>query len=708
MSGYRQKAIKEIGMNCWLRISCNLIFFVLFTAITFTSCSGGASLRDSDAGNPSSSDKPDYCIKLADSDVYHLPVLEAGYTVDNANNASLAVDISNIGSKPTGVLSIALSGDNSGSFTFSRNSIDSILPDGSDSFTIQPIMDLAAGTYRATVTISGDNDISAVFNVTLTVTDVPKWGISLNPSNDYIFTAVSKDYTPQTHDITVINQGNQPTGTLSIVLSGTNSNSFTLTKSSISNIAAGGSDSFTVQPIPYLPEGIYTATVTVSGNEGISASFNVKFDAKISSAYRRAGRIAIFGKIPPDESSKLYQIQVGAFKKHKNAEKMFKILSDASLNPIYVKYRSYTRVLIAGIPAKDVAARLEQIRALGFLEAWIKEDVTALPVSTAALPIISSTEIGFCTIKVGEIKNITDFTKNRNIVKWSSSTPSSFSVNSEGEVKGINVGNGFVSINENEYISIAVVPTENFYVVKDSEVTLLPANSKTGDASTTDITEYRTEPTFRLAYRFNNKGEEKGASGGNGGIDIIARGENYGWLWTTYRQGGWFYDLNGIKREMVNGYQKDYAAGVELIVKPEFIYEDGVPYLQLRHILRNTNDFAVSNQQFGASADVMIHQNDHAALLYKPYGAYMTDSESNPSIELVFIGLSGQGITPVNTLWLGIWDNGSHLYYIYDDWREDVIGEDTAIGFSYKNIHLKPKEFKEFIVRFTLVRKENM
>jgi hypothetical protein len=415
----------------------------------------------------------------------------------------------------------------------------------------------------------------------------------------------------------------------------------------------------------------------------------------------------IMGKIPSVESDKLFQIQVGAFKDIQNAERAFEMLNSASLNPVYDKYRDFTRVIAAGISTKDITACLGIVQALGFREIWIREDTSRPPVSTAVLPVESSTEIGFRTIKTGETRNVADLTEDRNVVQWLSSTTSSFTVNSHGDVKGIKMGNGFVSINDNEYISIAVVPAESFYVVPESQAALLPPNSRSGDGSSRDVTEYRTEPTFRLAYRFNNKGEEKGASGENGGIDILARGGNYEWLWTTFYQGGWFYDLNGTSRVMVNGYQKDENAGVELTVKPEFIYDDGVPYLQLRHILHNMNSFAVTGQQFGASADVMIHRNDFASLLFKPYGAYMTDSESNPTIELMFIGLSDNGITPVDTLWLGTWGYGTHLAHIYNDSRTDVTGHDTAIGFSYNGIDLKAGETKEFIVRFTLARKEN-
>jgi hypothetical protein len=415
----------------------------------------------------------------------------------------------------------------------------------------------------------------------------------------------------------------------------------------------------------------------------------------------------IIGQVPSHENSKTYQIQVGAFKDIQNAEKAFALLSSASLNPVYDRHLDFTRVIVKGVRSRDVAACMYAIRILGFGEVWIKEDTRILPTSTAALPAGSSAEIGFRTIKVGETKNIADLAGGKNIVQWTSSTPLSFVVNSNGDVTGISIGNGFVTINENEYISIAVVPAESFYVVPESQAALLPPESRTGSNSSTRLTEYKTEPTFRLAYRFNNKGENRGASGRNGGIDILARGKNYEWLWTTYGQGGWFYDLNGIKREMVNGYQKDTRTGIELTVKPEFVYDNDIPYLQLKHILRNTNNFEVTGQRFGASADVMIHNNDNASLLYKPYGAYMADSESNPTIELMFIGLSDSGISPVDTLWLGTWDDGSHLDYIYDDNRIDVVGYDTAIGFSYKNIGLLAWETKEFVVRFTLARKEN-
>jgi hypothetical protein len=67
---------------------------------------------------------------------------------------------------------------------------------------------------------------------------------------------------------------------------------------------------------------------------------------------------------------------------------------------------------------------------------------------------------------------------------------------------------------------------------------------------------------------------------------------------------------------------------------------------------------------------------------------------------------SGNGISPVDTLWLGVWGSGTHLDHIYDDSRAGISMVDSAIGFSYKNIDLEAGETKEFIIRFTLARHE--
>ena len=110
--------------------------------------------------------------------------------------------------------------------------------------------------------------------------------IEINPSDDKVFTAQVAGYGAQTaHTVTVNNTGNRATETLNIALSGTNAKSFTLSKTSMDAIVAGGSGSFTVRPATGLSAGKYTATVTVSGNDVTSQTFDVEFTV-IAAVYK--------------------------------------------------------------------------------------------------------------------------------------------------------------------------------------------------------------------------------------------------------------------------------------------------------------------------------------------------------------------------------------------------------------------------------------
>jgi len=136
-------------------------------------------------------------------------------------------------------------------------------------------------------------DDTATYNpvteeVEITVNPVPIYGISLSRNNNplnqtsgYAFTAANvfnySNVTPL--EVTVTNTGNQPTGTLTIELSGANDTSFELSKTSITDIAVAEikTDAFTVAPTNGLDFGHYTAKVTVTGNNDISVSFEIIF-----------------------------------------------------------------------------------------------------------------------------------------------------------------------------------------------------------------------------------------------------------------------------------------------------------------------------------------------------------------------------------------------------------------------------------------------
>jgi len=94
---------------------------------------------------------------------------EIGYT----SILSRTVQVTNTGDEPTGDLTIKLSGTNADDFILSGNSMASLNPDETNSFTVVPIDGLPVGTYTAAVTVSNGSNISAQLNVAFTVTGIP-------------------------------------------------------------------------------------------------------------------------------------------------------------------------------------------------------------------------------------------------------------------------------------------------------------------------------------------------------------------------------------------------------------------------------------------------------------------------------------------------------------------------------------------------------
>ena len=105
----------------------------------------------------------------------------------------------------------------------------------------------------------------------------PFWGIG--GINNHTFPTATIGYGTQLpHSVTVTNIGNQDTGNLMIVISGSNADAFAVSISSLADILVNSTASFTVVPNTGLGVGIFTATVTVSGASGIISAFQVTFE----------------------------------------------------------------------------------------------------------------------------------------------------------------------------------------------------------------------------------------------------------------------------------------------------------------------------------------------------------------------------------------------------------------------------------------------
>ena len=145
-------------------------------------------------------------------------------------------------------------------------------------------------TNTITDNLDGGNKTATVASdsVAVTVTQAA-WGVALKNGaaalSTHAFAGAIAGYSaaPIALSVTVQNTGNQATGALTAALSGTNANSFKINSGtagasgSVSSVAVSGTGSFTVQPVTGLTAGTHNATVTVSGGNGINASFIVSF-----------------------------------------------------------------------------------------------------------------------------------------------------------------------------------------------------------------------------------------------------------------------------------------------------------------------------------------------------------------------------------------------------------------------------------------------
>ncbi|SBW00519.1 exported hypothetical protein [uncultured Eubacteriales bacterium] len=133
-------------------------------------------------------------------------------------------------------------------------------------------------TDPVTYTVTAENGTTQTYTVTVTVNPINTYSIGLSQTSAYTFTSQMVGYSTVTPlSVTVTSTGNQATGALTAALSGANASSFTLSKSILSSIAAGSTDTFTVKPNMGLSAGTYSATVTVSGDNVTSWFFTVSF-----------------------------------------------------------------------------------------------------------------------------------------------------------------------------------------------------------------------------------------------------------------------------------------------------------------------------------------------------------------------------------------------------------------------------------------------
>ncbi len=331
--------------------------------------------------------------------------------------------------------------------------------------------------------------------------------------------------------------------------------------------------------------------------------------------------------------------------------------------------------------------------------AYSKTVTTAIPVSSIALNksliILGKTESETLTATI-----LPTNATNTNVT-WTSSN-SGISVSNNGTISATNAGVATITATVGGKSATATVlvlnTSSSFSYVHSDDLTTIPSGSFSGYI--TEDNDDDSPENGQIAYKFTSAGK----------IDLTGYdGEVYGaWLGSTYSNNGWTYKLNDSAISLDSNGK--YSNGtVSLSVNPVIVKEgsgsNAVPYLLLVNALTNTGNTELTGQKLGCGADVDVAGEDETPV-------YITNSgvkSTNVSNKMVFLldCLSGEGVTPVNTLYVGEWvNNNSVINNIYNDQETSITGTntDSVIAYSWRNFTLNPGETRLFAVRLSLTQ----
>jgi uncharacterized repeat protein (TIGR02543 family) len=162
-----------------------------------------------------------------------------------------------------------------------------------------------SGAYALEVILSDDSYLYGEF----AVTGIPTtYAVGLSQGGTYDFTSQQRGYASLSpRAVSVTNTGNQSTGVLAVALAGGSSSNFTISATILASIANRGSASniFSVVPKDGLVRGTYTDTVSVTGANGISATFGVRFEVQNSAPAVASGQATHSGTAVPASSGNI-------------------------------------------------------------------------------------------------------------------------------------------------------------------------------------------------------------------------------------------------------------------------------------------------------------------------------------------------------------------------------------------------------------------
>ena len=172
----------------------------------------------------------------------------------------------------TGNSSVTLTQPTSTKYTIGTLSTTTLAANGTATFTVTPKTGLAVGNHNETLTVSTDHSTNATVQLSFSVTEVPTYTITANPTTKD-FGSLTEGYTaPEAQTVTITNTGNS-----SVTLTQPTSTKYTIGTLSTTTLAANGTATFTVTPKTGLAVGNHNETLTVSTDHSTNATVELRF-----------------------------------------------------------------------------------------------------------------------------------------------------------------------------------------------------------------------------------------------------------------------------------------------------------------------------------------------------------------------------------------------------------------------------------------------
>ena len=184
-------------------------------------------------------------------------------TIGVATGAS-SFTVTNTGQATSGTVAVSLGGTNASSFTIASSTCGVALAPGASCTVSVTFESFSVGTDTASLTATATPGGSASASLTAQAIEPAYFNTPAQPNFGNVLLGGSS----QTQTITLTNQGQQTTGTLSTVLGGTNPGDFAIDSNTCTGTLLGGASCTVVVQFTPTALGNRTATVKISANPG--------------------------------------------------------------------------------------------------------------------------------------------------------------------------------------------------------------------------------------------------------------------------------------------------------------------------------------------------------------------------------------------------------------------------------------------------------